>query len=183
MENTVTLKMSELTSKFKTHADKVNFCREMGFFFPSLPGFDSKYFLDFIQGRKKLLPLGMMSGFSFSYYTKTRQFTKQHLVTFFQNDLELQSYIPTDIKISSLNREYLLSVLAYVRKDTWMDLYNQYKEKLSMANYTKWENYGIDIEPDMKERIKNFVGSAGGNNNKPFRTSKKGVPNNSIKPL
>lgn len=180
MDNLVNIKVSELVNKFKTRIDRVNFCRELNFFFPPYPGFDSKYFLQFLQGKKKLLPLGVSSGFSFNYFTKSGHFTKSHILSFFQNDAELQQFLPDDIKPDSLNRDYLLAVLAFCRKDIWVQLYNQYKSHIANSSTNRWEEYTIQLDQGIAKRIEEFINSSNGANCKPFRLTKKGVPNSSF---
>lgn len=53
--------------------------------------------------------------------------TKQHIFSQFVNDDELLKYIPSGVKPSSLTRELLLSILAYIRKDKYLGLYGIYK--------------------------------------------------------
>lgn len=174
------VKISDLLKKFPTRADRRNFCREMNLLFPDYPGYDSKFFLQVLQQKKKLLPLGMGPGFTFNYYTKTHQFTKNHIWQFFQGDNELLKYVPDDVHINSLNREHLLAILAYVRKELWFTLYNQYKCTLANASTNKWETYTLQINEEMKAKIESFTGSGNTHNKKPFRLSKRGVVNQDI---
>lgn len=180
MENLITMPVPELMKKFRSLEDRINFCTELNFHYPRLPGFDMNFFLMFLQGRKKLLPLGMVLGFNFNYYSKSGKFTKKHLYSFFENDQNLLSYLPDDITINSISRQYLISVLAFAKKEVWVELYGQYKQHLANENMSKWENYGVTLTTDMVEKVQNFVSSGAAGNQKPFRTSKNHVPNRNL---
>ena len=64
---------------------------------------------------------------------------KADIIQKFQNDLNLQSYIPDDIKINSLNRDFLLSVLMTGNQGKYFDLYKQYKDILSQKDDKRLE--------------------------------------------
>lgn len=183
MENKTIIHVSDLLKKFRTKSDRQNFCREIGVSLPSLPGYDVKYFLQFMKGTKKLLPLGVTSGFSFRYFNKEKKFTKEHLYSFFENDEMLKSYLPDGITVDALNRDYLFAVLAYAKKDTYLELYNDYKKMLANANYSKWESYGIEVDNAMAAKVEQYVSTGVQTKEKPFRLSKKGVRIEEIKDL
>lgn len=175
-----TMKVSDLLKKFRDYNDRVNFCRENNAYLPPLPGFGSDFFLEWLRGNKKLLPLGCGTGFNFNYFTRGNFFTKQHIWQYYQNNQELRKYIPDNISLNSLNRNYLLTVLAYVDRNTWLALYNAYKEKLSARANDKWDTYGIQISNDVAQKINNYISSDGSKGKKPFHLSKRGQPNQSI---
>lgn len=180
MQNRVTVKVSDLLKKFKSKEDRINYCREHNVFLPDLPGFDTDFFLQYLQGNKNLLPLGLASGFSFTFFTRENLFTKQHLFTIFQGNQELMRYLPNNISVNSLNRNYLLSVLAYADKNTYMGLYNTYKSKLANKATMKWDYYGVQISPEVMQNINDYIACNNSPNKKPFHLSKKGVPNQAI---
>lgn len=183
MQNCKTIKLSELMKKFRTNQDRINFFREHNLYMPSTSGFDSKFFIQVLQGQKKLLPLGMGCGFSFKYFTGTHKFTKQHLWNYFSGDQKLKSYIPDDVGLDSLKREFLFSVLAYERKELYLSLYNEYKEICANSAYNKYEEYGVKLDADMLSKIENFISSSGGEKKKAFRLTKNGQPINEIQKL
>lgn len=183
MQQKRTLKLSELLTKFRTLQDRVNFFRENNLYLPIGPGFDSKFFIQVLEGRKKLLPLGMGTGFSFRYFTSTHMFTKSFLWNYFVNDMELKAFIPDDVSVECLSRDYLFSVLAYARKNTYLTLYNNYKKIIADSAYSKYETYGIQLDSDMAQKVESFIGSASTGKKKPFRLSKKGQPIQEIKKL
>lgn len=119
--------LADITTKLRTKEDRVNFCREngnntitiIGFYLPVCAGYDLKFFLQFWGGQKKvnkilfilkLLNLGMVGGFSFKYFTKTNNLTKNHLIQLLNNDEELKLYLPDDISFTSIPRDLILSV-------------------------------------------------------------------------
>lgn len=183
MENLTVMKISELSKKFHTKTDRINFCREAGYYFPDLPGFDMQYFLQFLSGVKNLLPLGSSAGYAFNYFTGAHAFTKAHLWAYFTSDHNLMSYVPDNARLSYLSRDYLFAVLANVKKEIYVDLYNRYKEMLAKNVNTKWATYGVQIPPSMAEQIKSFIGSVGTAKEKQFRLSKRGQPIREIQNL
>ena len=161
----------------------MNFCRERNFFFPRLPGFGADFFLLFLQGRKKLLPLGTCSGFSFSYYNKDKAFTKSYLWNIIQQHAELLDYFPDRINPEYLDRNYMLSVLAIKAQPVWLSLYNEYKRRIALQPNTKWDQYGIEMSDEMYNAMNAFITSSNGTASKGFRTTKKGVPNPALRAL
>ena len=57
-----------------------------------------------------MLPLGTIGGYKFGHFTKSNSITKNHILQYFIGDNELMKYLPNDIKLTSINRELLLSV-------------------------------------------------------------------------
>lgn len=178
MEPKKILKMSQITSKIKTSTDMENFMRELNLWWPSsLAGFDSKYFTEVLAGRKKLLPIGSYTGFSFNYYTKDHSFTRQHLYNLISRKPELMKFIPSDIGVDGLDRNYLLAVLAVNDRDTYMELYNEYKRRASEAPSKKMDYYGVEVSEEMFNAMENFVSSSDKGTGRIFRTKKKGTMN------
>ena len=77
-------------------------------------------------------------------------------------------YEPDDISKSSINRTYLISVslfnlylqvLACVRKDIYLSLYNEYKSIIANRSSNKWDNYVVEISNEMTKKINTFVSS------------------------
>ena len=60
--NKVKIKVSEIISKCKRREDWINFSRELGrsfinylgLYYPNQPGFDGKFFIQFLTGSKKV---------------------------------------------------------------------------------------------------------------------------------
>lgn len=181
MEDDNTIKISELCKKFRTRRDRVNFCRENGLYLPEFPGYDMKFFLQVLQGKKKLLNLGGIGGYDFSYFTKDHKFTKKHLWSFFEKDKELMRFIPDDISEKSLNRKFLFAVLAINKQDIYLKLYSEYKNIIANQNTTKWNCYGIQLANEMKSKVDSFLGSGAPTREKPFRLTKNGEKIEEIK--
>ncbi len=125
--------ISDLLLKFPTLQDQRIFLKESGiyifyfiisgFYFPTYRGFDSKFFISFIRGEKKvryifviffkLLKIGQVGGTNFPFFTKSNTFTRSHLLSYFKNLPELKCYLQDDISDQSIIREYLLNVSCY----------------------------------------------------------------------
>lgn len=183
MNNNAMYSMSELSKKFRSIEDRENFCTELNLWWPHLPGFDMAFFLLVLQQRKKLLPLGMSQGFTFKYFTKKKKFTKEHLYSYFQQSQDLMRYLPDNLSMNSINRSYLLSVIAYENKDLWKQLFGEYKQILSNASTQRWTQYGISLHQDVIAKLNEFVSVNAPGHHKQLRVSKKGVPIDSIQPL
>ncbi len=81
-----------------------------------------------LQGTKKLLNIGCLGGYNIPYFSKNKVLTKQYIFDLFIDDIELKKYIPDELKLHSITRELLLSILACVRKDKYLHLYSIYKQ-------------------------------------------------------
>ena len=44
----------EVKKKLATKTERINFARENGFYLPTLPGFDSKFFCQWLTGEKRV---------------------------------------------------------------------------------------------------------------------------------
>ena len=98
-----------------------------------------------------------MGGFNLPYYTKEKLLTKEHIFSQFKDDEELQKYILTGVKLSSLTRDLLLSILAYIKKEKYLLLYGIYKTTKLQRSTTGSKNYDIKIESDFVDKIKEYV--------------------------
>lgn len=48
-----TIPLLEIKRKLSTQTERINFARESGYYLPDLPGFDSKFFYQWLSGQKK----------------------------------------------------------------------------------------------------------------------------------
>ena len=87
--------------------------------------------------------------------------TKEHIFSKFVNDEELLQYIPSDAKLSSLTRELLLSILAYIKKEKYLELYGIYKTIKLQRSTTGCKSYDIKIQTNFIEKIQEYVSVAG----------------------
>ena len=101
--------------------------------------------------------MGCIGGLNLPYYTKEKILTKDHIFSQFVDDEELGKYIPTGVKSSSLSRELLLSILAYIRKDKYLSLYGLYKASKLQRSTVGYKNYDIKIGNDFAEKIREFI--------------------------
>lgn len=95
MQGQTIVGIPDLLSKFRTKQDRINFAREQNKYLPDLPGFDSKFFFEFLRGTKDLLPIGTGPGFTFNYFSKDHKFTKSYLWDIFRNNNDLLRFIPS----------------------------------------------------------------------------------------
>ena len=105
--------------------------------------------------------LGCIGGFNVPYYTREKLLTKEHIFSKFVNDEELLQYIPSDAKLSSLTRELLLSILSYIKKEKYLELYGIYKTIKLQRSTTGCKSYDIKIQTNFIEKIQEYVSVAG----------------------
>lgn len=178
----VTVNSTELLKKFKSREDKYKFLREMSKLFfnildlylPKEVGFDSYYFLLVLTGKKnvkinfynvQLLPIGSNADYDLKYFQKEHTLTKDFLINIIKNDQIYPSYLPDSVNLKSLSRDYLLSVslfitfqiIAYLSPNVYSNLYELYKSKSKENEYKRWNEYKVDILPNIKQKIDNFV--------------------------
>lgn len=72
--------------------------------------------------------MGSIGGYFLPYYSKEHILTKDTIFKIFQEDQQLLQYLPTNPKLQTIPREFLLSVLANVNRQKFAQLYSQYKE-------------------------------------------------------
>ena len=54
MQNLESVPLIEIKKKLATQTERINFAREQGYFLPKMPGFDSKFFCQWLSGSKKI---------------------------------------------------------------------------------------------------------------------------------
>jgi hypothetical protein len=56
------------------------------------------------------LKLGQVDGFEIPSFVKSNNNTKDHVLSMFDKDPELLQYLPDDIQITSIQKNFLMSV-------------------------------------------------------------------------
>lgn len=112
--------------------------------------------LGVLSGRKRLLPLGCFGGFSLPYYTKSKKLTKEYIFQKFTNDNNLLSYLPDNVSLANISREFLLSVLFYGNRDKYLDLYEEYKDIQIAKSTSGNRKFAAVVTNEMKELLKNY---------------------------
>ena len=75
----------------------------------------------------QLLPLGSIGGYSLPYYTKENVLTKEKIFENFVGDGTLLQYLPDNVNLKTIPRDFLLCVIANVRRDKYAAMYTKYK--------------------------------------------------------
>ena len=57
-----------------------------------------------------MVPLGRVGGYSFKYFIKDKKFTKSDLISRLQSINGFDKYVPDDVKLNSLSRDFLITV-------------------------------------------------------------------------
>ena len=140
---------------------------------PNDKGFDVKFFVQVLKGEKEvkyllfiiqLLRIGQYGGVDFPWFTRSNNFTKNHLLSYFNNDPKLKRFLPDDINPISIKRSYLLNVsyllifqiLFNVRRDIYNELYMKYKLIKSSRENTKWNGYYINVAGGLNNTIEQY---------------------------
>lgn len=109
-----------------------------------------------LKGRKRLLPLGCLGGYNLPYYTKSKKLTKAYIFEKFIGDPILLSYLPDNIRLTSVKREFLLSVLFYGNRDKYLDLYEEYKETEIQKSTTGNKKYAAIVTDEMRDLLRDY---------------------------
>lgn len=133
--------------------DDINFFIYVAQYYPHEKCFGREFLLGVLRGRKKLLPLGCFGGFNLPYYTKNKKMTKEYIFQKFNNDPNLLSYLPDNVQLTSLTREFLLSVLFYGNRDKYLDLYEEYKDIQIQKSTTGNKKYVALVTDEMKDLL------------------------------
>lgn len=147
----------------------------IGYWLPKEVGFDSTFFVKFLCKQKKviieiiqynflnskiqLIPIGRHSDFKLSYFRGDGLLTKQFLLQTVKSKNEYESYLPDGIKLESLSKDFLFSLIAHVDPQTYSGMYDLYKKKLAQNIYKKWDEYTININQEIVKSIEEYVPS------------------------
>lgn len=104
-----------------------------------------------------MLPLGSIGGYLLPYYTKENVLTKRMIFQNFIGDPELMMYLPNEPKIQTIPREFLLSVLANVKRDKYAQMYAKYKEIKIQRSTVGKKIYQAQITNEFKTGLQNFL--------------------------
>ena len=63
-----------------------------------------------IARKEKITPSWLLCGFNLLFYTKSIKMTKEYVFQKFNNDFNLMPYLPDNVQLTSLTREFLLSI-------------------------------------------------------------------------
>ena len=102
------------------------------------------------------MALGSIGGFELPYFTKKKALRKVNILDKVRNDSELMSYIPDDININSLTRDFLLSVLMTGSQDKYFSLYKQYKEIMAEKEDKRLIKYVLPISETLKNKLMEY---------------------------
>ena len=74
----------------------------------------------------------------------------------FQGDDELLRYLPNDCKLQTIPREFLLSILANIRREKYANLYSKYKQIKTQRSTTGKKVYAAQITNEFMAGLQNF---------------------------
>ena len=125
-------------------------------YYPDEKCFNREFLLGVLSGRKKLLPLGCFGGFNLPFYTKNKKLTKEYIFAKFQNDENLLAYLPDNIQLTSITREFLLSVLFYGDRNKYLELYEEYKNIQVQKSTTGNKRFKAIVTNEIIDSLKNY---------------------------
>ena len=82
-----------------------------------------------------------------------KQVTKKHIFEKFINEQNLFSYLPP---LTSITREFLLSVLFYGDRNKYLELYDQYKDIQIQKSTSGNRKFTATVTNEMIELLKNY---------------------------
>lgn len=118
--------------------------------------FNREFLLGVLSGLKRFLPLGYLGGYNLRYYTKSKKLTKAHIFEKFINTPNLLSYLPDNLRLTSITREFLLSVLFYGNRGKYLDLYEEYKETEIKKNNTGNKKYAAIVTDKIRDLMREY---------------------------
>ena len=161
--------ISDIFSKLRTKNDISNFFREnsnnkfflflfiiIAKYYPKEKSFNKEFLLGVLRGTKKLLPLGCFGGFNLPYYSKSKKLTKEYIFQKFLNDQNLLSYLPDNVNLTGITREFLLSVLFYGNREKYLQLYEEYKNIQIQKSTSGNRKFVAIITEETKELLKQY---------------------------
>ena len=101
--------------------------------------------------------MGQVGGYDIPYFSKSKIFTKDHIIQQFTGDVELLQYLPDSINRTTITREFLLALLFNVRREKYYYLYNLYKEQKINQTLNHGKIYKINIKKDFAKNINEFI--------------------------
>jgi hypothetical protein len=63
-----------------------------------------------LKGEKKCLPIGFQTGFNLNYFRKGETLNKAYIISKIGNNQKFKEYIPDNVSLMSLSRDFLLTV-------------------------------------------------------------------------
>ena len=75
-----------------------------------MKGFDATFLLQVMRGEKKCLPVGFQTGFNLNYFRKGETLNKSYIINKISNNPKFNEYLPDNISLMSLSRDFLLTV-------------------------------------------------------------------------
>ena len=78
--------------------------------------------------------MGAIGGYDLPYFTNDKFMTKTHIISWFNNDLELAKYLQDKISPNTVTRSFLLALLFNIRKEKYLNLYGFYEQKRKEAS-------------------------------------------------
>ena len=109
-----------------------------------------------LRGDKRLYTIGCFGGFNLPYYSRRKRLTKECIFRKFSNDPILLSYLPDNVPISSITREFLLSVLFYRNREKYLELYEEYKKIETQKSTCGNKKFTAIISEESKQLLKNY---------------------------
>lgn len=104
----------------------------------------------------KLLPLGSIGGYSLPYYTKENILTKSMIFKIFEEDDALLQYLPDKPNLKTIPRDFLLCVMANIRREKYASMYAKYKDIKAQRSTVGNKVYKAQITNDFKNGLNHF---------------------------
>ena len=98
----------------------------------------------------------MLWRFNLPYYSKSKKLTKEYIFQKFLNDQNLLSYLPDNVNLTGITREFLLSVLLYGSKEKYLQLYEEYKNIQIQKSTSGNRKFVAIITEETKELLKQY---------------------------
>ena len=91
------------------------------------------------------------------YYTKENVLTKTKIFENFIGDETLLKYLPNNVNLKTIPRDFLLCVIANVRKEKYAAMYAKYKEVKAQRSTVGKQVYRAQITNEFRNGLNSFT--------------------------
>ena len=128
-------------------------------YFPKESAFNTRFIEQVLSEQKLLLQLSECTPPELAYIKDAHLFDKKALLRLIRSDEDLNRYIPDDVNESRLNREFLICILFYKKRNVFDNLYEHYKMLRRQNAFSSVAAKTIQINEKFKETFLNFAPS------------------------
>ena len=172
------MKPNEIEQRIKSKKDFREFMTvKKSLYVPPDKCTNTKFFLDVLEGRKRLLGLNEVGHPTISRLKHDTTFDKENLYNEIKNREHLLVYLPEVSCIGRYDKEFLITIIYAKDKQLFYNLYNKYKDAKLNLLCSERQKKIIQVVDDFKDDLKAFLPSNNHPKSKTFFYFKKNQNN------